>query len=93
MRGAEVDFVFRAVQAEPESSGRLTTVEVIDEQRLNLLSHEMILAAVAGCVPELALLNAPFVVAEVPLQLASSTGSPPTAIAKLMRRKSVTHRI
>jgi hypothetical protein len=43
VRGAEVDFVFRAVEAEPDGSGRLAAVEVIDEQRLNLLSHEIIL--------------------------------------------------
>ena len=36
VRGAEVDLVFRAVQAEADGAGRLAAVEVINEQRLNL---------------------------------------------------------
>ncbi len=32
---------FRAVQAEADGAGRLAAVEVINEQRLNSLSHEM----------------------------------------------------
>jgi hypothetical protein len=41
VRRAEVDLVFRAVQAEADGAGRLPAVEVINEQRLNSLSHEM----------------------------------------------------
>src|SRR3984957_11976908 len=43
VRGAEVDLVFRAVQAEADGAGRLAAVEVINEQRLNSLSHEKII--------------------------------------------------
>ena len=43
VRGAEVDFVFRAVEAEADGSGCLAAVEVIDKQRLNFPGHEMIL--------------------------------------------------
>jgi hypothetical protein len=38
---AEIDLVFRAVQAEADDAGRLAAVEVINEQHLNSLSHEM----------------------------------------------------
>src|ERR1700733_8310811 len=41
--GAEVDLVFRAIEPEADGAGRLAAVEVINEQRLNSLSHEMIL--------------------------------------------------
>ena len=40
VRGAEVDLVFRAVQAEADGAGRLAAVEVINQQRLNSLGHE-----------------------------------------------------
>jgi hypothetical protein len=41
VRGAEVDLVFRAVQAEADGAGRLAAVEVVNEQGLNSLGHEM----------------------------------------------------
>jgi hypothetical protein len=40
VRGAEVDLVFRAVQAEADGAGRLAAVEVVNEQGLNSLGHE-----------------------------------------------------
>src|SRR6202034_4274235 len=43
VRGAEVDLVFCAVEAEADSAGRLTAVEVVNEQGLNFLGHEQIL--------------------------------------------------
>jgi hypothetical protein len=43
VRGAEVDLVFRAVQAEADGAGRLAAVEVVNEQRLNSLGYEWIL--------------------------------------------------
>jgi len=42
VRGAEVDFVTRVVQAEADGAGRLAAVEVIDKQCLDFLDHEMI---------------------------------------------------
>ena len=45
VRGAEVDFVVRAVEAEADGPGRFPAVDVVNEKSLDLLGHKIILNA------------------------------------------------
>jgi hypothetical protein len=42
VRHAQVNLVFRAIETEPDSAFSLTAVDVVDEKRLNPLSHELL---------------------------------------------------